>query len=65
MEGHNVFIDLGKTEAVLAPSEQISTEQYKHNDRIKVYVVEVKRTSKGPQYFSISYTSWLIRKVFI
>ena len=64
MEGHNVFIDLGKTEAVLAPSEQISTEQYKHNDRIKVYVVEVKRTSKGPQILVSRTHPGLLKRLF-
>lgn len=64
MEGHNVFIDLGKTEAVLAPSEQINTEQYKHNDRIKVYVVEVKRTSKGPQILVSRTHPGLLKRLF-
>ncbi|HIX84112.1 MAG TPA: transcription termination factor NusA [Candidatus Megamonas gallistercoris] len=64
MEGHNVFIDLGKTEAVLAPSEQISTEKYKHNDRIKVYVVEVKRTSKGPQILVSRTHPGLLKRLF-
>ena len=64
MEGHNVFIDLGKTEAVLTPSEQISTEKYKHNDRIKVYVVEVKRTSKGPQILVSRTHPGLLKRLF-
>ena len=64
MEGHNVFIDLGKTEAVLTPSEQISTEQYKHNDRVKVYVVEVKRTSKGPQILVSRTHPGLLKRLF-
>ncbi len=64
MEGHNVFIDLGKTEAVLTPSEQISTEHYKHNDRIKVYVVEVKRTSKGPQILVSRTHPGLLKRLF-
>lgn len=64
MEGHNVFIDLGKTEAVLTPSEQISTEEYKHNDRIKVYVVEVKRTPKGPQILVSRTHPGLLKRLF-
>ena len=48
-EGKNIFIDLGKTEALLAPSEQIQRESYHSGDRIKVYVLEVRRTTKGPQ----------------
>lgn len=49
VENRNVFIDLGKTEAVLTPAEQIPTETYSHGDRIKAFIVEVKKTNKGPQ----------------
>lgn len=63
-EGHNVFIDLGKTEAVLTPQEQIPTEQYLHNDRIKVYVVEVKRTNKGPQILVSRTHPGLLKRLF-
>lgn len=48
-ENKNIFIDLGKTEALLAPTEQISRENYRPGDRIKVYVLEVRKTTKGPQ----------------
>ena len=48
-EGKNIYIDLGKTEALLAPSEQIQRENYHTGDRIKVYVLEVRKTTKGPQ----------------
>ncbi|MDU5088181.1 MAG: transcription termination/antitermination protein NusA [Veillonella sp.] len=50
VEGKNVFIDLGKTEAILPPTEQIATETYREGDRIKCYIVEVKKTTKGPVY---------------
>ncbi|MFA6075871.1 MAG: transcription termination factor NusA [Negativicutes bacterium] len=45
----NVHIDLGRTEAVLAPSEQIPGERYVLGERIKAYVLEVRKVSKGPQ----------------
>ncbi|MDD2401635.1 MAG: transcription termination factor NusA [Clostridia bacterium] len=48
-ENRNVLIELGKTEAVLGPNEQMSGEKYVHGDRMKTYIVEVKKTSKGPQ----------------
>ncbi len=48
-EGKNVFVDLGKTEAVLSQNEQIPGELYKNGDRIKTFIVEVKKTTKGPQ----------------
>ena len=49
VEGKNVYINLGKTEAILPPTEQIGTETYHEGDRIKCYIVEVKKTTKGPQ----------------
>lgn len=48
-EGKNVFVDLGKTEALLAPSEQIPRENYRQGSRLKVYILEVRKTTKGPQ----------------
>jgi N utilization substance protein A len=48
-EQRNVFINLGKVEALLPGNEQVPTEPYRFNDRIKVYVLEVRRTPKGPQ----------------
>lgn len=47
-ERTNVFIDLGDVEAVLPLSEQIPGEEYKFGQRIKVYILEVKKTSRGP-----------------
>lgn len=44
----NVIIDLGKVEVILPPNEQIPTEDYNQGDRIKVYILEVKKTTKGP-----------------
>ena len=49
IEQKNVCVDLGKAEAILAPSEQITCESYRHGDRIKTYIIEVKKTTKGPQ----------------
>ena len=45
----NISIDLGKAEGFLAENEQVPTERFKINDRIKVYVVDVKDSSKGPR----------------
>ena len=49
IEQKNVYIDLGKAEAVLPYSEQISTEEYTVGQRIKCYVVEVRNSPKGAQ----------------
>jgi N utilization substance protein A len=42
-------INLGRTEAILPITEQIPTETYKQGDRVRAYVLEVKKISKGPQ----------------
>jgi len=49
IESRNVIVELGKTEAVLAPPEQIPGEDYRVGHRLKAYIVEVRRTTKGPQ----------------
>ena len=49
VENRNVFVDLGKTEAIMPPAEQIPTEEYVVNNRIKAIVIEVKNSTKGTQ----------------
>ncbi|MBF8436666.1 transcription termination/antitermination protein NusA [Halanaerobiaceae bacterium Z-7014] len=44
-----IMIDMGKTEALLPPSEQIDSENYEVGDRIKLFIVEVSSTNKGPR----------------
>ena len=63
-EGRNIYIDLGKTEALLAPSEQIPRENYRPGDRIKVYVLEVRKTSKGPQIMVSRTHPGLLKRLF-
>jgi N utilization substance protein A len=64
IERKNVIIDLGKTESVLAPAEQIAGEEYKFNDRIKTFIIEVKKTSKGPQIMVSRTHPGLIKRLF-
>lgn len=45
----NVYVNIGRVEAILPASEQIPTEEFQIEERIKVYVAKVERTSKGPQ----------------
>jgi len=45
----NIIVDLGKTEAILPAREQLPNEEYKPKDRIKAYIVEVRKNSKGSQ----------------
>jgi len=47
----NIVIDLGRVEAVLPPGEQTPGERYNIHDRIKVYVINVKRTNRSPQIY--------------
>ncbi len=48
VEPRQVTIDLGKAEAILPASEQIQTERYRAGQRIRAYLLEVQRTSRGP-----------------
>ncbi|MGE5629844.1 MAG: transcription termination factor NusA [Caulobacteraceae bacterium] len=63
-EKNNVFIDLGKTEAVLGQSEQTPGEVYNIGDRIKTYIVEVKKTTKGPQIVLSRTHPGLVKRLF-
>lgn len=63
-EGRNIKVHLGKVEAILPPSEQVETEPYDINDRIKVYVLEVKETPRGPQVIVSRTHTGLIRRLF-
>jgi N utilization substance protein A len=49
VEGNIVYVDLGKTNAVLFGSEQIPGERYYPGQRLKVYIVRVEQTTRGPQ----------------
>ncbi|MDD4601867.1 Transcription termination/antitermination protein NusA [bioreactor metagenome] len=64
IEQKNVFIDLGKAEAILAPSEQINGEAYRHGDRVKTYIIEVKKTTKGPQILVSRTHPGLLKRLF-
>lgn len=49
VEGSTVYVDLGKANGVLFPSEQIPNERYYNGQRLKVYIVRVEQTTRGPQ----------------
>src|SRR5947208_2430167 len=63
-EQRNSFVLLGKVEALLPYSEMVPSEPCRFNDRVKVYVLEVKRTSKGPQVIVSRTHPSLIRRLF-
>ena len=63
-EGKNVIIDLGKAEAVLPPAEQVKTEHYRAGQRLKLYLLEVIKSSKGPQVTVSRTHKNLLRRLF-
>lgn len=63
-ERKNIIIQLGKIDAILAPNEQVLTEKYAFQDRIKVYVLEVRQTTKGPQIYVSRTHPELVKRLF-
>lgn len=62
--GKNISLDLGKVDAILSETEQVKNEVFQRTERIKVYVLEVKDTSKGPR-ISVSRTHPdLVKRLF-
>ncbi len=51
IEFGNVVLDIGKTEAILRRDEIIPREKFKNGDRVRAYVLDVRRENKGPQIF--------------
>lgn len=64
IERRNIYLDIGKTEAYLAPNEQVSGEKYDFHQRLKVYVTEVKKTTKGPLVTVSRTRPALVAKIF-
>lgn len=60
----NVFVNIGKLETAIEPNEQIPRERYKFNEKIKLYVVEVKNTSKGAQIIVSRTHPGLVKRLF-
>ncbi|KDR95204.1 NusA antitermination factor [Peptoclostridium litorale DSM 5388] len=59
-----VYVALGKTEGVLNIAEQIPGEDYQIGQRIKAYILEVKKTTKGPQIFLSRSHPGLVKRLF-
>ena len=62
--GRNISINLGKADAILNESEQVKTEHFKPTERIKVYILEVKNTSKGPRILVSRTHPELVKRLF-
>ena len=54
ISNETIFVNLGRTEGILSANEQVPGERYKVNDRLKVFIMDVKKTTKGPQGFKIT-----------
>lgn len=62
--GKNVIINLGKVDATLNESEMVRGETFKPNDRVKVYVLEVKNGNKGPKILVSRTHPELVKRLF-
>ncbi len=63
-EKRNYIIQMGKMDAILTPNEQIPGEELKFQQRIKVYVLEVRQNTKGPQIYVSRTHPELVKRLF-
>jgi N utilization substance protein A len=63
-DSRNLIIDMGRAEAILPFQEQTFGEVYNFNDRIKVYILEVKKTPRGPQITVSRTHPGLVKRLF-
>ena len=63
-ESRTVFVDLGRVEGILPFSEQIEGETFRPNDKIKCYVQEVRKTTKGPEIILSRTHPGLLKRLF-
>ena len=64
ISNETVFINMGKTEGILAATEQVPGETYSINSRLKVYIMDVKKTTKGPQVYLSRSHPGLVKRLF-
>ena len=62
--GRNVVLELGRVQAIMPPDEQVHTERYRKGQRIKVYVLEVRNTPKGPEIVVSRSHKNLLKRLF-
>ena len=62
--GRNISINLGKADAILSENEQVRGETFRPTERIKVYILEVKSTSKGPKILVSRTHPELVKRLF-
>lgn len=64
IDPRQITVDLGRTEAVMPPSEQVPTERYRPGQQLKFYVVSVGRTARGPEIVVSRTHTELLRRLF-
>ena len=64
MENRNVIVNIGKTDAIMPPREQIPGEYYKSGNRIRIFVLNVKETNKMPQVLVSHAHPEIVRELF-
>lgn len=62
--GETMFINMGKAEGILPVNEQVPGEHFDINERLKVYIMDVKKTTKGPQVFLSRSHPGLVKRLF-
>ncbi len=64
IEGDTIFVDIGRTTGILFGSEQVRGERYRVNQRIRVYVVKVALSSRGPEIILSRSHPGMLRRLF-
>ena len=60
----NVILEMGKAEAILPPKEQVDSDRYYHGQRLKVYLMEIRREDRGPRLIASRTHKQLILRLF-
>lgn len=63
-DAKNVYVDLGKVEAILPLNELMPTDKFVHGDRVKAYITKVENTTKGPQIILSRTHPGLLKRLF-
>lgn len=64
ISNETLFINIGKAEGILSATEQVPGERFEVNERLKVYIMDVKKTTKGPQVFLSRSHPGLVKRLF-
>ena len=62
--GETMFVNMGKAEGILSVNEQVPGERFEVNERLKVFIMDVKKTTKGPQVFLSRSHPGLVKRLF-